>query len=439
MFRRDERELAARLARVLDGEEAPGAELASLATVLELATEPARIEISEHEVEQALAGARPRLQQRPLRPTRRPQLRLAAAVGAAAAAAFAVLVVTFTQLGGVDVEGKALAALGGPGTVLHVDERIVPAVPGTFPPSTRSVWLDPGNQRLAWSQLVKGVPMETTLVENGRVSRYLPAQDTVVVGSSCLAFASGCAEVLDPIGFYREALRAPGAVRAKRERIGGRDVYRLTLPVQSLPDAVRIEQRATIDARTYLPREIDWLEQRPGGVRHPVSKILITKIERVPAAEAGENFVLPLPVGVRVIQRTAPKTPLRLLGQRRLSLAEARAVTPKLLWLGEFYKGRALLEIDRVHWSAGVAFRLRYEDVTVWNYTRVIPPELVAGRLAAPSKTLPAKHGVARFYEARGGRIVTELETGGRSVAVVGPSLLKEDFIRFIDALKPLG
>lgn len=438
MFRRDERELAARLARVLDGEETPVDELASLATVLERATEPARLEISEQEVDQALATVRPRLE-RPRRNRPQSQPRLVLAFGTAAAAAVAVLVVALTQLGGVDIEAKALAALGGPGTVLHVDERIVPAVPGTFPVSTRTVWLDPTHHREAWSQLVQGIPVETTLVENGRVSRYLPEQNTVIVGSSCLAFASGCAEVLDPVGFYREALRAPGLVRSKKERSGGRDVYRLTLPVQNLPDAVHIEQRATIDAKTYLPVEIDWLEQRPGKGLHVVTRILITRVERLSEEAAAEAFILPLSADARVIQRAAPKTPLRLLGQRRLSLVQARGIAPKLLWLGDFYRGRRLLGVDEVRWNGGAAFRLRYGDITVWNYSRVIPPELVAGRLAAPSKTLPAPLGVARFYESRTGKVVAELERGGRSVAVVGPMLFKEDYFALIRGLRPLG
>ena len=437
MSRRDEQELAARLARVLDGEETPGDELASLATVLERATEPARFEISEQEVEQALATVRPRLELRKHR--RRRQPRLVLAFGTAAAAALAVLVVTFTQIGGLDVEAKALAALGGPGTVLHVDERIVPAVPGTFPVSTRTVWLDPGRHREAWGQVVRGIPIETTLVENGRVSRYLPEQNTVIVASSCLAFASGCAEVLDPVGFYREALRAPGIVKSKRERIGGRDVYRLTLPVQSLPDAVPIEQRATIDAKTYLPVEIDWLEQRPGEGLRVVTRILVTRVERLSEEAAAEAFILPLSAGARIIQRAAPKAKLRLLGQRRLSLAEARGVVPKLLWLGDFYRGRTLLGVDQVRWNAGVAFRFRYDDITVWNYTSVIPPDLVAGRLAAPSKTLPAPLGVARFYSSRTGNVVAELERGGRSVAVVAPMLFKEDYFALIRGLRPLG
>jgi hypothetical protein len=348
-----------------------------------------------------------------------------------------VLVVTFTQLGGVDVEEKALAALGGPGTVLHVEERIVPAVPGTFRPSTRSVWLDPANHRLTWSQLVQGVAFERTLVENGRVSRYFPEQNTAIVGSSCLAFASGCADVLDPIGFYREALRAAGVVETKRARVDDRDVYRLTLPVQSLPDAVLIEQRVTIDAKSYLPLEIDWLEQR-GGRLHAVSRIRVTKVEKVSPEEASQEFVLPLSSDTHILERTAPKKPLRLLGRQRVGLAEARKVSPRLLWLGERPDGRRLLGIDRVRWNAGSAYRLSYQGITVWNYTRVVPPELVAGHLASPTKTLPAQHGIARFYEARDGRLVTELETGGRSVAVEAPTLYKEDIFRLIRELRPL-
>jgi len=45
VHRRDERELAARLARVLDGQEPPEDELATLVTVLERVTEPARFDV----------------------------------------------------------------------------------------------------------------------------------------------------------------------------------------------------------------------------------------------------------------------------------------------------------------------------------------------------------------------------------------------------------
>ncbi len=434
MFRRDERELAARLARVLDGQEPGEGELASLATVLERAAEPARVEITEGEIEHALGDARCRL------PARRSAFRvprIGLAFGAAAAAALAVLVVTLTRLPSVDVEGKALAALGGRDTVLKIYERIEPVVPGTFPPSTRSVWLDPNLSRSQWTHNVHGLPVEITLVDHGRVSRYLPERNVVIVGSSCRAFASGCADVIDPVAFYRNALLRGGAIRARKEERGGREVYVLTLPVQTLPDAVRIQQRVTIGAKSFLPRSIEWQEQLESGRMRTVARIAIEDIDRMTQDDAVDAFTLPLPIGVRIIQRTAPGVHVRKLGERRLTVTAAQGLVPPLLWLGKSFGGRPLQRIDEVRWNAGTAYRLRYRGITVWNYSQVIPPELVAGRIGAPSKPLPGRRGVAHFYEA-GGKLVTELDMGKRSVAVVAPELYKEDIFRLIESLRPL-
>ena len=76
------------------------------------------------------------------------------------------------------------------------------------------------------------------------MQRFLPGQHLLIVGSCCRAFASGCAELVDPVAFYRRALAAAGTLEAKREG----DVYRLTLPLQSLPDAV--PDRATASRST---------------------------------------------------------------------------------------------------------------------------------------------------------------------------------------------
>ena len=40
--------------------------------------------------------------------------------------------------------------------------------------------------------------VEETLVEPHRISRFLTDQNVIIVGSSCRAFASGCADVIDP-------------------------------------------------------------------------------------------------------------------------------------------------------------------------------------------------------------------------------------------------
>jgi hypothetical protein len=406
--------------------------VAALITVLERATEPARFQVSAEEVEDELARVRPRLQPRRERERARP--RLALAFGAVAVAAVAVLVFTFLRLPGTDVEAKALKALGGGGTILKIRERIEPVVPGTFPVSTRDVWLDLARGLELSVQASRGRQVEEMLVEPGRFSRYLPGERIVVVGSSCRAFASGCAEVVDPVAFYRRVLEAQGVEKTKRE--GG--VYLLTLPVQTLPDAVRIEQRVTIDAKTFLPTAIEWREQRPGGNLHAFSRIVIESVERFSFDQVENPFHLSsFPTDTRIIQRTVSKEPLHKIGERRLSLSEARRVRPPLLWFGREYQYRPLSRIDEVRWNLGTAYRIRYGRVTVWNYTNVVPPELLASRLAMPSKLIPLGRNVAHFYSV-GSHIVTELDLPGRSVSVVSPYYLKEDFIRALRRLKPL-
>ncbi len=158
--------------------------------------------------------------------------------------------------------------------------------PGTFPSSTRTSWLDSSRGIAHWVQLTGGQKVEEVLVERGRMRRFLPAQHLLIVGSSCRAFASGCAELVDPVAFYRRALAGGGAVRSKREG----DVYRLTLPLQSLPDAVRIEQVVTVDAETFLPKLIEWRENG-----RPVSRITIESIERIPRSQVYELLDLRTP------------------------------------------------------------------------------------------------------------------------------------------------
>jgi hypothetical protein len=417
---------------VLDGRERPDGEIAALAAVLERATEPARFDVTEDAVERELARVRPRLR-RGRAADRRPGARLALAFGAVAATGVALLVVTLVRVPGLDVEGKALAALAGRGKILKIEERIEPVVPGTFPVSTRIVWLDPTRGLERSAQIVHGLRVEETLVGPGRFSRYLPIQNVLITGPSCRAFASGCADLIDPVAFYRRSLAGPGTVKAKREG----NVYRLTFPVQELPDAVRIEQRVTIDAKTYLPTLIEWREQRPGGRIHAVSRIVIESVKRLPFDQVLSPFRLSPLHGARVDQRTETRAPLRKLGEERITLAEARQVDPPLLWFGPAYQFRKLTSIERVRWNAGSAYQIHYGRVTVWNYTNVIPPELIASTVSGFVKPIPVGNNIARFYSA-GGRIVVALDLPGRSVAIVAPGYLKEDFIQALRSLEPL-
>ena len=433
MPRREELALAVQLDRVLDGREAGDDEVRELAQILELAAAPARFEVPQDEVERALARA-PRPEA--ARTRRRP---LAFAGAAAAVAGAVVLVLALTRGGGIgiDVAGRADAALGGPVDMLRLVERIEPVQVGRFPPSTRVGWLDDRRQRAIWHQYVGGRRVETTLLEHGRVTRYLLALNTAIVGPSCRAFASGCAELVDPVALYREGLRAGNADVTRR---GG--TYVLRLPAQELPDALRIDQVVTVDARTFRPLRIEWRTRRADGSEERFALIRILVARTVRRERWADALNLVLPTNVRVVQRVAPGRDLRRLGQRTLSRAEAAAVRPRLLWLGRDYNGRRAGETVEIRWNAGRAYRTRYGELTLWNYGRIVPPPVLSARFV-PAKTIPLQRGaargqLARFYVSDDRRLAVEVELGARAVAVVGPDLGKEDLFRVLESLQTL-
>jgi hypothetical protein len=432
MPRREELALAVRLDRILDGREPSVGEAGALAAVLERVAAPARFEVDPAEVERAV--------ERALRGVVRARSRVwrpAAAAGLAAAAVAATIVaLVLTRTSPIHVEGRALAALGGPATVLHVIERIEPARPGAFPSSVRTGWIDSSGAHVRWTQYVNGRRVAVTLLERGRVSTYVPAENVVVVGTSCRAFASGCAALVDPVQLYRRALQR-GEAHAKRTEYEGRPAYVLALPVQDLPDAVRISQRVTIDRQTYLPRRIEWVEQRPGGAAHAFSIIRIVGVRRVPAAGVRNVFQITA-FGARVVQRVAPGRNLRKLGERRLTLDEAKRLRPPLLWLGPDYFGQPVTAIDEVRWNAGIAHRIRYGALTLWNFGALIPPEIAANRYTY-AKDIPLPGGgIVRFYQARDGRVVAERERADRSVAIIGAQFGKESFYDALRRVFPL-
>jgi hypothetical protein len=428
---REERALAAQLDRVLDGREQGQGELGALALVLERAAAPARFEVAADEVERALVSTRHRLR----KPAHiRPVLAGLALAGALAAG---VLALVLTRGSALHVEEPALAALGGPTSVLRIVERIEPTRAGAFPVSVRVGWIDAGGKRLRWNDYVQGRRVAETLLEETRVSRFLVRENVVLVGTSCRAFASGCAEFVDPIELYRRALQR-GSARTSRTTFSSHSAYVLRLPVQALPDAVRIEQRVTIDAHTYLPLLIEWVERRPGEEPRSFSRIVVKRVREVPAEAARGAFQLDAP-GARVIQRVAPGRNLRKLSERALPRAEARVVRPRLQWLGADYLGQPATSITRVRWNAGAAYRIRYLDrITVWNYGQLVPPEIASSRYV-PAKVLVLPGGrVARFYQATNGRVVLELEGAGRSVALIAPEFGKESLFDALQSLQPV-
>ena len=246
MPRADDREAARRLAGVLDGTEPGDADLATVARVLRDAAAAARFDVLRRG---GRAGPRARAGRRRRR-LRAPRSRLrVAGVMLAVAAALAVAIVLalpFTSAPvTVDVQARALAALSHRGKVLSVAEVVRPGPGQSFPPSLRTGWIDIEGGRQRWTQSVGGTVVAETLVDHGRVTRYDPASGTAVVATSCAALASGCAEGVDPVAFYRRALVASGPLRSSARDVDGSRVFRVVLPVQTLADRVRIVQVAT--------------------------------------------------------------------------------------------------------------------------------------------------------------------------------------------------
>jgi hypothetical protein len=419
MPRADDRDAARRLAAVLDGAEPGDADLATVARVLRDAAAAARLDVADDEVEQALERTRPRAPQR-----RAPRSRLrVAGVTLAVAGVLAVVILLAGPFASapvtVDVQARALAALGQRGKVLSVVEIVRPGPGQSFPTSLRTGYLDIEGGRQRWTQSVGGTVVAETLVDHGRVTRYDPASGTAVVATSCAALASGCAEGVDPVAFYRRALAAAGRLRSSARDVNGRRVFRVVLPVQTLADRVRIVQVATIDAATYLPRRIEWRQVLAGHER-TFAEIVVRDIARADVStEPPSVFDLQLPPGTAISQVAAPGVPVRRLSERRLTVAEARTLEPAPWWFGRAYGGHRLSEIALVRYTGGTAVRIRYGPTTIWTYGRVMPPPLLGAQ--APLKTIPLDGSTGRFYETRSGILVGERSIPSGTVAVESP------------------
>jgi hypothetical protein len=428
----EELALARSLAAVLDG--APGdGESVALATLLTRAAGTARIEIPGAALERALDRARPRVRRR--RPSVRIGLAVAGTVAAAVAAVLIVLLSPFTSAPGLDVSARAIAALGGPATVLEVVEVITPA--GSTRSATREGWIDLTSGRERWRVTVDGRLVSDTLVTAHEVRRYVVDSGVVIVGASCRAFGSACAELVDPVAFYRDALRAAGQVAAERVSVAGRPAYRFVLPARRFAGATRIEQVVTLDAETYRPVRIVWRDVLASGETREAStvdfrKIQVRRRDAVPSAA----FVLDVPSGVRVEQRDQSGQPARVVAKRALTLAEARAIDPALFVLDPQLYGHPTF--TEVRYSTGTVYVVRYGvGIAVWNYTDVVPPQVLAVR-GSPAKTVPVGDAVANVYFANNGVIVAEIDEPQRSVAILMREGGKADVFEALDSLHPL-
>jgi hypothetical protein len=294
--------------------------------------------------------------------------------------------------GGSDVRTQAARAIA---HTFYTVEEIRPARPGLFAPTTSTGYLDPVRGRGHWHVTSGGKPVSETVVEGARVRRYDVADDTLTVAASCRAFASGCAEVLDPLDLYRRALASGTSQTAQ----AGAD-WQLT--IRGVAD---VEQVVTVDGTTYLPKLIEW---RENGA--PVSTVRIAALEQ--RAAGPDTFRLDPHPTARVRLLTATGAPVRVLSTR------AAAVPRGAYWLGRVYGGRTAHGVS-VRTTAGTALRIDYGPVVVWNYDDYLPPDVVAATTGF-AKTFPLPQGgVARTYFNASGFVVADVEIGGRRVAVV--------------------
>ena len=380
-------------------------EALELAALLERAAEPARFDV---DVESALSRVRPR--------PRRVLLRTAFGVATLAAAAILlVLVLPFSRAPGTDVQASALAAIGRANEVLHLREEIWTRVPGASFQQTRDVWIDASRQRVAWTQSYEGTVTARALVEPGRFAHYDARDDVLLVGTSCRALASGCAELVDPVSRYREALAtAPAPTAAVRTTFGGRKAYRFILPFQS-----KVEQIVFVDAETFLPRLIEWREAHV-----VISTVDVTDVERI-ARDDVPRRAFALDVQPARTIRVAPAG--ALLGARRLSAPQAKGA----YWLGP----KGLTELRRVRYANGSAVEARYGSTSVWTYGRVVPPEILSGRFGAVKPLEVSGRPATFYYTAHGVAVVRE---GTPSVAILGPELGKIDLFALLARARPV-
>jgi hypothetical protein len=378
-------------------------EAVELAALLERAAEPARFDV---DVESALARVRPR-PRRMLRPV------LGVAV-LAAAAVLLVLALPFSHAPGTDVQARAVAAIGGENEVLHLTETIWTRIPGASQQQTRDVWIDASRHRVAWTQSYQDSVTARGLVEPGRFAHYEAREDTLLVGTSCRAFASGCAELVDPVSRYRDALAAAHAPKAVRTTYANRKAYRFILPLQA-----SLEQIAFVDAQTFLPRLLEWVER--GTV---ISTVEVTEVERV-AREDVPSTAFTLDVKAARTIRVAPAG--ARLGTERLTAARGEGA----YWLGQ----KGLTALRRIRYANGSAVEARYGAVSVWTYGRVVPPEVLSGRFGEV-KSLRIGGRPATFYFT--GRAVAVVREGPPSVAVLGPDVGKLDLIALLGRVRPV-
>jgi hypothetical protein len=409
-----DRRLAQELARVLDGTPTTAAEAERLAALLRGAADVARFDVPDDEVQRRLGALRPT---RPLvrrRHPRRPRL-VAAALLAVAVAVVAAALLLRGGAPGVDVGGQALAAVASRPGVLLVNEEVRL---GRQAAQRQVMWTDRRGDRVRLERLDQfGRPALEVVAVPGHYVRYDVGAGTAVVASSCNAVASGCAELVDPIGFYRAALQRSAVRDIAQITFHDAPAYVFTVPVQTAPGGTRVEQRVIVDAASFLPRRIEWRD-RTGTV----ASIRVDGIAHETADAA--TFTIDLPENVRTRQIDGTGHTVRILSRRAVSQREARRAVTAARWLGP----QALVRITLLQLTGGVAVRADYQNgVSVWSYAGRVPPPLIEAALA-PGKVVDENNTIVHFSSAHG-LLIAERDLPGLAVAVTAPHLSKADLL----------
>src|SRR5581483_8344962 len=348
---------------------------------------------------------------RPPRPRRRvvPALVPLATAAVAALAAF-----VFLRTPGSHVQARAARAAD---ATFFVVEDVQARRPGLFPATSVSGYVDGGRGRAHVRIFLRSAVAETVLHEDGSVERWLASSDTTTFAPSCDLLPGGCGEVLDPFSFYVRALEGGGA---RVRRAGGQCL--LTL------GGGRVEQVAHVDARTYLPRLIEW--RQDGRV---VAVVRLTSLERQHGGLSPDAWTMSDHGGARVVQLTAAGRPVRVLGARPAARSAGRR------WLGPSFGGAAA-RVERVALTGGSAVRIAYgEDVVVWNYGRVVPPPVLQAR-SLPAKVFTAPGGaVVHAYFGRAGTQVAVVAFADGNAAVVSRTGANDLVLRAAQLLRRPG
>lgn len=401
--------LAVELDHALAGEPA-GTEAQRLASLLVAASEPARFEVADAEIEHALARtARPKARRRRTRLVPGvPGIALACVAAAAAVVAWQL------RTPGTDVQARAARAVD---AAFFVVEEVRPASPGTFAPTAVSGYVDGRTGRVhARISSTTGTSAETVVRPDGTVQHWVSSSNTITLAPSCRELEAACAELLDPFALYVRAIEST-EVSARRDGAN----YRLTLR------RGRVEETAVIDAVTFLPRRIEW---RQDGRLYSVTRF--TALERQTSPVSADAWELSPHPGARVVQFTARGERVRVLSRVPGTVRRGD------LWLGPSYEGHTA-RVDTVRLTGGSATRIVYGPTVVWNYRDVVPPA-VAQNLTLPAKVFAiAGGGIVHAYFGESATVVAEAEFGDRNAAVVSTAGDKEAAVRAVQQLRRRG